>query len=641
MYSSNSSFEKGVSLTSTQNHTIAETGSICSQNYIPDLFKLYEEQLDNFVHDAVILLDQDFTILRWNRAAEVLYEWKAEEAVGRQLAEILPTQYTDSKQTGALANLFELGSWKGEVIHKSKSKKKLYVLSSMFLVKNREGLTQGIVLVNSLVSDKQNSQPQLDVASQHLSYHVNNTPLGYIQWDGQFCLQVWSLQAEKMLGWSAEEVRGKNISDSFLIHQDDLGQFNHTMIEVIANRLQRFKFIIRNVTKDGSILYCEWYNSVLRDENSKLVSIVSFIKDITEEESNTKKIRKIAESAPGILYQYTRTKDGQEMFNFISKETKEFLKDFTDGVNKDYSWIWNNINEEDLAELKKKTLISEKNLSRFKHEFRVKLNNKIIWFKMVSHPKLNNEDGSITWTGVLTDITSQKKVTEDLEQRNFELNNFAYKVSHDLRAPLCSIAGLVELLRKEDDPAFYFRYLELMDTSIKRLDQFILNVLSHIRVSSSKLTMGNVNLKEIINTTCKDLSYTPFYHRINKVINLYDENIYGDENLLREILRSLISNGIKYQDQRKEKSFIKIAVKCNAEHIFIEYKDNGLGIEEQHLPKIFDMFYRASEQSKGVGIGLYILKQAVEKMEGKVEVKSQINEGTIFSIVLPNKVPLQ
>lgn len=624
----------------------------------------------------------------------------------------------------------------------------------------------------SLNTQKLPQQNQVFV-NQHLQFHINNIPLVYIQWNSDFCLETWSDQAEKVFGWSFEELSDTTVYESPLVHKDDLDKFNFAVIEAMEKRVEQFRFMIRSVSKSGKILYCEWYNSMLRDDSGKVLSVLSFINDISKRvayereikransqlkhifssirdciwcmekgegyleqkyvspsittitgfsikhisrswnnwlaiihpddrqliqeyyekafsgeygtyemeyrvlhtdgsvrwvsddikirkkgkkllfygllrdvthkvesqkkiEESEKRLRKIAASAPGILYQHTRTRDGKDKFNYMSRESGALIGVPGAVINRGILELWELMDEQDTEVVKNKIESSAENLSSYEHEFKIAIQNQIHWLKAVGHPEAN-PDESVTWTGIMMDITEQKKNVSDLERRNFELNNFAYKVSHDLRAPLCSVKGLIALIKQGNDPASFSRYLDMIEGSIDRLDQFILNVLSHTRVANSTASASEINFEEIINAIFLDLNYMPSYDKVEKIIDLKTKGFYSDENLIKEIFKNLISNGIKYQDQKKDNSFISIEVENNAERVLITYKDNGLGIEEGRVSKVFDMFYRASEQATGSGIGLYIVQQAIKKMQGKIEVQSKINEGTTFSIVLPNK----
>jgi signal transduction histidine kinase len=126
---------------------------------------------------------------------------------------------------------------------------------------------------------------------------------------------------------------------------------------------------------------------------------------------------------------------------------------------------------------------------------------------------------------------------------------------------------------------------------------------------------------------------------MEKIISI-DETfpLFSDAIRLSIIFNNLISNSIKYRHPRKEKSFFSVSIKVYSEKAVITVEDNGIGIGEKYLDKIFNMFFRATEKSEGSGLGLYIVKEALDKLKGCIKVESIINNGTKFIIEIPNLV---
>ena len=247
------------------------------------------------------------------------------------------------------------------------------------------------------------------------------------------------------------------------------------------------------------------------------------------------------------------------------------------------------------------------------------------------------EDRTIGIFGVYVDITAQKRIEQELKIRNTELDNFVYKVSHDLRAPLSSILGLVNLAHmpgNDDNPE---AYMKLIGQKVEQLDHFISDVLSHSKNLKQDVTIDQVDLREIVESTFTDLSYLRGAGDIKKEITVEGEQFYSDRWRLAEIFRNLISNAIKYRRMDIETATVRVKVKITKSHADISFSDNGIGIEPDKLLNIFDMFYRASTQSEGSGLGLYIVKNAVEKLSGQIDVFSRPLKGTEFKIILPNR----
>jgi PAS domain S-box-containing protein len=246
------------------------------------------------------------------------------------------------------------------------------------------------------------------------------------------------------------------------------------------------------------------------------------------------------------------------------------------------------------------------------------------------------DDKTIGIFGVYVDITDRKKVEEELKVRNTELDNFVYKVSHDLRAPLSSILGLVNLSRMENNDDNPHMYIDLIGQKVEQLDNFINDVLSHSKNLKMDVKVAKVNFHSIIEQTFTNLSHMKGAGEIKRTITIDPVDFYSDPWRIAEVFRNLISNAIKYRNQTATNSAIEIIINITAQKCVVKFKDNGIGIDRGNLPAIFDMFYRASEQSDGSGLGLYIVKNAVDKMGGEVSVESSLGLGTTFQISLPN-----
>jgi PAS domain S-box-containing protein len=248
------------------------------------------------------------------------------------------------------------------------------------------------------------------------------------------------------------------------------------------------------------------------------------------------------------------------------------------------------------------------------------------------------ENQTIGIYGVYVDFTDRKKVEEELKIRNTELDNFVYKVSHDLRAPLSSILGLVNLARLPGNTDNPMDYIDIIGEKVEHLDHFIGDVLSHSKNLKMDVTTSQVDFEQIIERTFKDLNYLQGAKDMERSVKISGIAFYSDPWRISEIFRNLISNAIKYRQLNIERPEIRIKILIDQRRAEINFSDNGIGIDDVSLAKIFEMFYRATEQSDGSGIGLYIVKNAVDKLGGQINVSSQVNQGTRFSIILPNRI---
>ena len=246
------------------------------------------------------------------------------------------------------------------------------------------------------------------------------------------------------------------------------------------------------------------------------------------------------------------------------------------------------------------------------------------------------EDQVIGIFGVYVDITESKRTEEELKIRNSELDNFVYKVSHDLRAPLSSILGLVNLAKLPNNNDNLIEYFDIVGRKVEQLDHFIGDVLSHSKNLKTQVKIGSVDIAHIIDETSLELAYLEGADQVKWDISIVGQDFHSDLWRIREIFRNLISNAIKYRNKALKEVNIRISVQIDRPSATIIFEDNGMGIEEDKIGHIYDMFYRASEVSDGSGLGLYIVRNSIEKLNGTIEVSSKPNYGTTFSITLPN-----
>lgn len=234
--------------------------------------------------------------------------------------------------------------------------------------------------------------------------------------------------------------------------------------------------------------------------------------------------------------------------------------------------------------------------------------------------------------------TQINQKNEELRRVNEELNRFVYSVSHDLRAPLMSVLGLIGLSRHETDPDELNRYFELMESSVKKMDHFIQSTLEYYRNFKANLPFMEVDALELVREITEALSnYSRFLHF---KIDAPDDNlVYTDRTRLKIALSNLISNAAKYGKKENFKDYeVRIGIQKSANGIIITVADDGVGISKQELSGIFDMFYKTpgNNDVQSTGLGLYLVNEAVQKINGTIDIESELNEGTNFTVKIPD-----
>jgi len=231
---------------------------------------------------------------------------------------------------------------------------------------------------------------------------------------------------------------------------------------------------------------------------------------------------------------------------------------------------------------------------------------------------------------------------EELIKINRELDHFVYSTSHNLRAPLMSVLGLLNITRKDfsnNDTRHFLDYFRMMHESIGKLDETLKAIIDYSKNARIEILNEEINLGKLLTECFSKLNYLEEAEGIDIQINQeHPHKIYSDSYRLTVVFTNIISNSIKYRDYNKSTSYIHINVSEVNENTIILIKDNGVGISEQFLPHIFEMFYRANEKSQGAGLGLYIAKETIGNLGGSISAESIFREGTIIRIEIPNNM---
>ncbi len=255
-------------------------------------------------------------------------------------------------------------------------------------------------------------------------------------------------------------------------------------------------------------------------------------------------------------------------------------------------------------------------------------------------------DGNIMGISLFgRDITQQKEHADALKAQNQELikinqelDNFVYRVSHDLRAPLTSSLGLLNLIGSLEPPQEINKYLGLQHDSLKKMDGFIRDILDYSRNSRTELSQDEVSFEKLISGLLAQHEFTAGGKAVTVTQHIEQSAPFiSDAMRLQIVLSNLISNAFRYYNPYIENPWLSIEVKVTEVEAVIQLSDNGIGIQAEHLPHIFKMFYRATDHKVvGSGLGLYIVKESVEKMGGSITVESKMNKGSVFTVLLPD-----
>jgi len=242
-----------------------------------------------------------------------------------------------------------------------------------------------------------------------------------------------------------------------------------------------------------------------------------------------------------------------------------------------------------------------------------------------------------TETARLKAISELAARNEELLKINNELDSFVYSVSHNL---LMSVLGLLNLVKHESSDQNVHQYHKMMEDSIHKLDNTVKEILDYSRNARQELQIGPIDFNKLIAETLDKMQFMLGFELLDKKVSVDDRiAFYSDYYRVSVILTNLISNAIKYLDQNKQPPFLAITVTIDETKAKLVFQDNGIGINTVLLPKVFDMFFRATTKNEGSGLGLYIVREAADKLHGKIGLESAVGTGTTFTIEIPNHAP--
>ena len=422
-----------------------------------------------------------------------------------------------------------------------------------------------------------------------------------------------------------------------LMHPDDVARSTEQMLYSLASG-SPFQVHYRLRRRDGQYRWMLSRALPLRNEAGDITEWVGSLTDVHEQKAALDFVHTVLEGMPHMAW----TSPPGATINYFNKRWYAYTG-LTEAQSLEMGWQ-QALHPDDLQVAVERRTAGRRLGEPYEVENRYRRTDGTYRWHLARVVPIRDEAGDIAlWVGTATDIHDQKTAQHRLEhtlrelhEKNFELDQFVYKTSHDLRSPLSTILGLVDILKGESDEAARRQYVDLIANRVHKLDRFIRSMLDYSRNTRTATSREAIDLAALVQECYADLEYMKHFGRLRLTLRVGEGRFCSDLFRLKIIFSNLISNAIKYQDFNKAQSWLDIAVEITPAHAVIHCADNGVGIDPAYQAKIFDMFFRAAEQSDGSGLGLYIVKQAVAVLYGSIGMQSQVGGGTQFTITLPN-----
>lgn len=608
----------------------------------------------NEISDAIIITDLDYNVNAWNRAAEEIYGWKAEEIIGKNIMDTIKIEYQNQNPKDVVFEFEKKGNWKGEVIQYTKKGDPLHIYSSVSLIHDTSGIQKEILAINEDLTKTRTIEKKLRISERKYGLIVENALEGIWMIDEDDRTNFVNEQMAQMLGYAEEEMLGKHLLDFCDDQYAQVAKKNINRRKQGIKEEHEFQFI----NKNGEKIYTNLNASPIFTEEGKYIGSVAFITDITEKreaermlKESEEKFRTMSEQS---LIGLQIVQDGK--LRYINRKAAEFTEHSPEEIEEmDFEEIIKHIHPEDIRKVQNRFRERLKNPYKLEDPFQFRVINKIgdiKWVESLNRKiKYQGKEADLIF---LVDITDKKKVQLELKKSNekykkaYNRANF-YKdlFIHDMNNILQVLSSSTEILshsfknRKEKED---FSHLMIMiPKQIKRGTELVSKIHQISELEEKDLELTRIDavatLKKVIEYIKK--AYNEKNIAITTKIHFKEYIIQANE-LLEEVFQNILINSIKYNEEEIIKIEIRVS-EVNDEHdetfLRLEFIDNGIGIEDERKNLIFKKGEQSAKGSKSMGLGLTLVNLLINKYGGKIWVEDRVegnyHAGSNFSILLP------
>lgn len=625
-----------------------------------ELEKLHEnnyryQSLIEFAPMGVAITDLDGKMVQTNKAFEELMGYNKVELSQISVSNLIHPE--DKEETISELQKLKSGEIENFTVEKryfSKDDKIIWAKVSSCFVPNFEGKPTYLIGILEDITEKRKLNKDYNLNVDRLNLAIKATNDGILDWTNIESDELyWSPRFYEMLGYKAGEL--KNSMEVFLneiIHPEDLKVTENQISNCLTND-SAFDLEFRLKSKEGGYKWCRGRGNGIKDENGIITRMTGSISDIDDRkevelklEKTQSFLKKVTDIAPSIIYVFNHKTMSNE---FVNREI---------GVVLGYS----NQEIQDFGDQLMPTLCHPDDLNNVFGHFTTVSQLKGIEIASIEY-RMKHKDGHYRWLlsedtvferdednsvqsqlGVATDITKLKETqqkfvlqTKELKSQNEDITQLAYVATHDLKSPMITIKGHFDYLKQQfkNPTEEICESIEFIEEEIEKHTVTLKGLTDAIRIKEVVLEDESINLGEIVDQSIANFSneIDLIGGRIKQDLNSNTE-IKGNLVYLQSIINNLISNSIKYRSPSRQ-LIITISIQRDNNKVLLSIEDNGLGIDlDLQGEKIFKMFNQFHNKSDGNGMGLYMVKNMVEKLGGTIEIESDVAKGTKFNIEL-------
>jgi len=521
-------------------------------------------------------------------------------------------------------------------------------------------LTSGIVLKFILLHNEKNNKSVFDklqitnneILESNERYDIVAKATSDTIWDWKIEDDsfLWNKGIQGVFGYKKEEV-GKTSKWWFeRIHPEDSLKMSVKLYSFLEQKTEKWQDEYRFQCADGSYKYVFDRGFLVKDKDGKPIRMIGAIQDVTKQKEEEQRLR-LLETV------ITQTKDAVMITDI---DTSQNVIPNIIFVNSAFTDMTGYTAEEvigkspimfigpksDMLEFDKlKTAIQEYR-ECFVETINYKKNGEEFWNNFSMIPVTDKDGEHSHWISIQRDVTEEKnkekereQLIRELTQNNKDLKQFSYITSHNLRAPLSNLTGLLNLVEEMDieDPELkeiisgFTKSTHLLNETINDLVKVV------IIKDNPSIQKEKVLIKEIFENVFNQLSFLIGMHKPILKIDLEEVSILNiNKSYLESIFLNLLTNAIKYRSENRQLK-VNISSKVVDDNLVLTFKDNGVGIDlVRNRDKIFGLYQRFHNHPDSKGLGLYLVKSQVEAMGGTINVESTVGKGTTFTIVFKN-----